>query len=194
MSKPLEPTASDLAEMRDQATGNVSFEPTDAQLREVCRLDPQLIPLARMWSWGDTEVRDQLCAALEALGPANAGEASMITPVFTRELFVRALRTLARVIAAAVSGQRQPGPARPRHGADHDDPWGGWRPPHPLDVNVRQIPHQTVSLSVEGRVTEFYAARCPAGHGLVVWSDYHLPFEVTDLDALEAWAARPAAG
>ena len=47
--------------------GNVDFTPTDDQLREVCRRDPRLIPLAMMWGWSDTEVRDQLCAALEAL-------------------------------------------------------------------------------------------------------------------------------
>ena len=67
MSERREPTAKDLAEMHDEATGNVAFEPTDDQLREVCRRDPNLIPLAMMWGWGDTEVREQLCAALEAL-------------------------------------------------------------------------------------------------------------------------------
>ena len=67
MSAPPEPTAQDLAEMRGQALGNVDFEPTDDQLREVCRRDPRLLALAVMWSWHDTEVREQLCAALTAL-------------------------------------------------------------------------------------------------------------------------------
>lgn len=66
MSDRLEPTAEDLAEMRDQALGNVDFEPTDDQLGEVCRRDPHLLALAMTWSWHDTEVREQLCAALTA--------------------------------------------------------------------------------------------------------------------------------
>lgn len=44
MSDRREPTAEDLAEMRDQALGNVDFEPTGDQLREVCRREP---PAAR---------------------------------------------------------------------------------------------------------------------------------------------------
>jgi hypothetical protein len=67
MSERPELTTEDLAEMRGQALGNVDFEPTDDQLREVCRRDPQLLALAMMWSWHDTEVREQLCAALDAL-------------------------------------------------------------------------------------------------------------------------------
>jgi len=47
--------------------GSVDFEPTDDQLREVSRRDPHLLALAMMWSWHDTEVREQLCAALTAL-------------------------------------------------------------------------------------------------------------------------------
>ena len=108
-------------------------------------------------------------------------------------LAVTSFRALARTIASAVSGQDQDGSAQPRRRAGLDDPWGGWQPPHPLDVNLRQIPHQTVHLSVQGKDIAFCAAFCPDGHGLVVWSDYHLPFEVSDLDALKAWAARPAA-
>jgi hypothetical protein len=50
MSDRREPTAEDLAEMRDQALGNVDFEPTGDQLREVCRRDPQLLALAMVWS------------------------------------------------------------------------------------------------------------------------------------------------
>lgn len=57
--------------MRGQAQGNIDFDPTDDQLREACRRDPRLLPLARMWSWHDTEVRDDLCAALEAIGPGE---------------------------------------------------------------------------------------------------------------------------
>lgn len=67
MSDRLELTVEDLAEMRGQAMGNVDFDPTDDQLRKACRRDPDLLPLAMRWGWSDTEVRDQLCAALEAL-------------------------------------------------------------------------------------------------------------------------------
>ncbi|GAB3161946.1 hypothetical protein GCM10027258_79970 [Amycolatopsis stemonae] len=63
-----QPSADDLARMRDETVGNVDFDVTDEQLLQVWLDDPHLVALAREWGWGDTEVRDQLCAYLEALG------------------------------------------------------------------------------------------------------------------------------
>ncbi|WP_410570565.1 hypothetical protein [Amycolatopsis sp. cmx-4-61] len=63
-----EPSAKDLALLNDETVGNVGFDVTDDQLRQVWRHDPHLVALARERTWGDTEIRDQLCASLEALG------------------------------------------------------------------------------------------------------------------------------
>ena len=63
------PAPQDLAEMRSQLLGNISFTPTDGQLRATWYAHPDLVGLALTWSWSDTEVRDQLCAVLEAEGP-----------------------------------------------------------------------------------------------------------------------------
>lgn len=61
----LELEDSDLAEIREMLMGNVDFEPTDAEIREVVLADPYAMVTARDWGWNDTEVRDRICVALE---------------------------------------------------------------------------------------------------------------------------------
>jgi hypothetical protein len=56
-----------LAEMRDEMVGNLDFEPTDDELRRVLAEHSHIVALAYEWGWGDTEVREQLAAALEAM-------------------------------------------------------------------------------------------------------------------------------
>lgn len=53
--------------MRYELVGNVAIEATDVMLRRVFAEFPQVVWLARQWGWGDTEVRDQLCAAVEQI-------------------------------------------------------------------------------------------------------------------------------
>jgi hypothetical protein len=60
----IELTAEDIEEMTGEMEGNVYPEPTEDELREVIRRVPGLYYLAREWTWGDTEARDQLAAAL----------------------------------------------------------------------------------------------------------------------------------
>jgi hypothetical protein len=60
----IELTAEDLQEMADTMMGNIAPDPTEEELREVVRRDPHLYHLAREWTWGDTEARDQLYRAL----------------------------------------------------------------------------------------------------------------------------------
>ncbi len=67
MKLELEPA--DLHQIRDMLKGNINFEPTDEQIRRVVLADPYAMATAWDWGWNDTEVRDRLCAALEALGP-----------------------------------------------------------------------------------------------------------------------------
>lgn len=69
----IELEASDLQEMRDAVEGNIDFEPTDEQLRKVTE-SRQLLGLAVMWSWGDTEVRSDLVEALEKVKVAEEAE------------------------------------------------------------------------------------------------------------------------
>jgi hypothetical protein len=59
------PSEDDLREMREVMMGVIDFEPTDDELRAVWA-DQELVGLAHTWSWHDTEVRDDLAAALEA--------------------------------------------------------------------------------------------------------------------------------
>lgn len=60
----IELTAEDLQEMADTMMGNIWPDPVEDELREVVRRDPHVYYLAREWSWGDTEARDQLYLAL----------------------------------------------------------------------------------------------------------------------------------
>ena len=60
----IELTAEDLQEMADTMMGNIAPDPTEEELREAVRRDPHLYHLAREWTWGDTEARDQLYLAL----------------------------------------------------------------------------------------------------------------------------------
>ncbi|MGI8307005.1 hypothetical protein [Saccharopolyspora hattusasensis] len=50
--------------MRDETTGLISFEPTDDDLRRVWMDNPHLVARVQKWGWEDTEVRDELRAAL----------------------------------------------------------------------------------------------------------------------------------
>ena len=54
-----------------------------------------------------------------------------------------------------------------------------------FDQQAERTP-EAVALHVQGKDIAFYAAFCPDGHGLVVWSDYHLPFEVSDRRLVDA--------
>lgn len=54
----------DLKEIRDVLMGNVDGEVTDEQIRRAAT--PEIIALAMQWGWSDTEVRDELCTAVEA--------------------------------------------------------------------------------------------------------------------------------
>jgi len=54
--------------------------------------------------------------------------------------------------------------------------WGGFRVPHPLDVDIRQLPHDTHHLDAGGGLREFYVGSCPDGCGLVAWAEDMLPF------------------
>ena len=58
------PSEDELREMREAMLGVIAFEPTDDELRAVW-VDQELVALAAAWSWHDTEVRDDLAAALE---------------------------------------------------------------------------------------------------------------------------------
>ena len=53
--------------MRDETIGNVPFEADDELLHRAWQENPDLVALAGMWGWSDTEVRDQLCAVVEDL-------------------------------------------------------------------------------------------------------------------------------
>lgn len=72
----IELEAADLQEMRDLVMGCIDFEPTDAQLREAVDQNTtegsSLLGLIIAWGWHDTEVRDQLCAALDQLPRTEA--------------------------------------------------------------------------------------------------------------------------
>jgi hypothetical protein len=63
----IELTPEDIAEMTGEMVGNIYPDPTEDELREVVQRDPDLYYLAREWTWGDTEARDQLAAALHRL-------------------------------------------------------------------------------------------------------------------------------
>lgn len=63
----IELTPEDIAEMTGEMEGNVYPEPSEDELREVVRRQPDLYYLAREWTWGDTEARDQLAATLYRL-------------------------------------------------------------------------------------------------------------------------------
>lgn len=61
-------TDEDLRDMRAQLAGNVSDNGervTDEQLRRLIDEMPALAADAFQFGWGDTEVRDQLCAVVE---------------------------------------------------------------------------------------------------------------------------------
>lgn len=60
-------TAEDLQEMADQMLGNITPVPSEDELREAIRREPDIFHLAQEWSWGDTEARDQLYLALHKL-------------------------------------------------------------------------------------------------------------------------------
>ena len=66
MSERREPTAKDLAEMRDEAMGNVAFSHRRPSPRGMPP-GPPPDPARHDVGLGHTEVREQLCAALEAL-------------------------------------------------------------------------------------------------------------------------------
>lgn len=59
-------------------------------------------------------------------------------------------------------------------------------PPHPLDIDIRRIPHQTRHLSAGGRDVKAYIADCPDGCGVVAWTDTMLPFTAPGTEAAEA--------
>jgi hypothetical protein len=59
--------AKDYDEIRDEARGNIPFVPTNDQIDAALAAHPELFGLAVAWGWGDTEVRELLCAALEKL-------------------------------------------------------------------------------------------------------------------------------
>lgn len=65
MTETVHPTPDELATMRAETLGVLNFEPTDENLRRVWLDNPHLVAQAQEWGWGDTDVRDQLCAALE---------------------------------------------------------------------------------------------------------------------------------
>lgn len=69
---PPAPVESDLQEMEDQTLGNLGFQPTRAQLRQVWRENPWMVVLGRSETWSDTEAREQLCAALTELRERSA--------------------------------------------------------------------------------------------------------------------------
>lgn len=60
----IELSSKDIEEMSGEMKGNVYPDPTEDELREVVRREPSLYHLAKQWTWGDTEVRDKLAAAL----------------------------------------------------------------------------------------------------------------------------------
>ncbi|GAB3161921.1 hypothetical protein GCM10027258_79860 [Amycolatopsis stemonae] len=60
------PTETELTAMRDMMLGVIDFAPTDAELRTAWS-NPRLASLAREWGWGDTELREELAAELEAI-------------------------------------------------------------------------------------------------------------------------------
>ncbi|WP_433716923.1 hypothetical protein ACQP2U_43620 (plasmid) [Nocardia sp. CA-084685] len=57
--------------MRTAMQGVIDFVPSDDELRRIWS-DQQLIALAHAWGWSDTEVREQLAAALEKNHTANS--------------------------------------------------------------------------------------------------------------------------
>jgi hypothetical protein len=61
------PDAATFREMRDEMMGNLDFQPTDDELRRVFAEHRHIVALAYEWGWGDTEVREQLAAALGAM-------------------------------------------------------------------------------------------------------------------------------
>jgi hypothetical protein len=60
-------TEPDLREMADEMMGNIKPEPNEDELRRVAAANPHLVHKAHEWTWGDTEVRDELAEALEKL-------------------------------------------------------------------------------------------------------------------------------
>jgi hypothetical protein len=66
----------------------------------------------------------------------------------------------------------------------------GW-PPHPLEVDIRQIPFDTLRISAGGSAIAVYVAACPDGCGLVAWTDTTLPFNAPDLETVIAAITRP---
>jgi hypothetical protein len=56
-----------LAEMRREMEGVIAFVPSDEQLRRVWERHYDIVCEAARWGWGDTVVRDDLAAALEAM-------------------------------------------------------------------------------------------------------------------------------
>lgn len=100
---------------------------------------------------------------------------------------MKSVRRLARTITGTLSGPgREPAPAaRP----DDDGAWGGWQPPHPLDVDIRALSPGELRRAGQGRGETVHFADCPDGCGLIVWSDLRLPFNLASRADLEAWLA-----
>lgn len=66
MTDTAQPTPDELAAMRAETLGHLDFEPTDDDLIRVWLDNPHLVARAQQGGWGgDTDMRDQLCAALE---------------------------------------------------------------------------------------------------------------------------------
>lgn len=56
-------------DIRGELLGNVSIDPTNAELRQVIDDNPDVVGLAYQWGWGDTEVREKICALVEQIHP-----------------------------------------------------------------------------------------------------------------------------
>jgi hypothetical protein len=69
---PAAPVENDLQSMRDAVLGELDFQPTTAQLRQVWRENPWLVAHARADTWSEFEVCEQLAAALTALHERTA--------------------------------------------------------------------------------------------------------------------------
>lgn len=63
----IELSPEDIGEMTGEMEGNIYPQPSEDELREVVRREPDLYYLAREWTWGDTEARDKLADALYRL-------------------------------------------------------------------------------------------------------------------------------
>lgn len=90
-----------------------------------------------------------------------------------------------------------------RSGASPEGPWAGLRHepgllpglPHPLDVHVRETPHEVQHVSTGGGDITVCVGECPDGCGqLIAWTDTILPFNAATPGEVAAIITRSYSG